>query len=306
MMQDQGPPTRAQAQAGLTCESFVAEVHALAAKRLEEIASAVNLQAQLSQLLPGKMLRTRLAGHLWEELSPSIDLVALHRLCAAVEIVHTASLCHDDIIDNALIRRAKPVLWRATCASGAILVGDLLLCESIALLVKTEAGRHLPQFIENVRQVIEAEARQELVFRGRQMDVETCLWLARNKTGPLFSFLAAVCGGPDEALSQALEQAGYHIGTAYQLADDLLDLIGQENAAGKTLGTDARRGLFTLAQSPDEATRITHVQVRRLCASALELLEAYPPAHTAVKQFFAHDFQPVLNCHRDVSMDFAI
>ena len=299
-------PETTHVQQGPACELFVEHVRLLATKRLQKVNSAVGLNAQLPQLLSGKMLRTRLAGRLASGLCSAATLKPLQQLCAAIEIVHTASLCHDDVIDNALIRRAQPTLWRTTCTSGAILVGDLFLCEALDLVAQVGNARHLSNFVSKVREVIEAEAKQELIYRGRPMDQEACLWMARYKTGPLFAFAASVCSEDDEALAEPLTEAGYHIGTAYQLADDLLDLVGREDVAGKTLGTDSERRLCTLAQGAEEGEQITQESVRRLCGAALEELAGYPEAQNAMREFFTCDLQPVLQDHLTIPLESAV
>lgn len=289
-----------------TIEHFVSQVRRLTSNQIGEVSSVLGKDVKISQFVPGKMLRTRLAAWLTQQDNLSIDLLTLQQLCSATEIVHTASLFHDDVIDNALIRRAQPTLWKSTCKSGAILIGDLLLCQAIELLQDIENARFLSLFLAKTRKVIEAEAQQELVFHDRQMDENTCLRLARDKTGSLFAFLASVCGGDDEELSLALEEVGYHIGTAYQLADDILDIVGKEDIAGKTLGTDSKRGTCTLPQSMVEGKHIAMEHVRELCDSALKELKYYPKAQDAVKCFLVHDFMPVLDRQLNVCMDFAV
>lgn len=295
-----------QTEPGFPCDWFVEKVRSLAGQRLEKVNSGVGLTAQLPQLLSGKMLRTRLAGRLASGLCADGDVESLVPLCAAIEIVHTASLCHDDVIDNALIRRAQPTLWRSTCTSGAILIGDLFLCEGLDLVIQVGNARHLSSFVKKVRQVIEAEAKQELIYRGQPLDREACLWLARYKTGPLFAFAASVCAGDDEALSKSLAEAGYHIGTAYQLADDLLDLVGAEDVAGKTLGTDRQRHLITLARTGEPGERLTQETVQRLCGSAVAELAGHPQAQNALREFLACDLQPVLQDHLTIPMESAV
>ena len=239
-------------------------------------------------LLPGKMLRTQLVARLVEAGASRIDLSVAARLCAATELAHTASLCHDDVIDGGLLRRGHSTLWRATSESGAVLTGDLLLCEATSLLLETDEGHHLPAFIDKVREVCSAEAEQELVLRGNRLDRATCVRIARGKTGPLFAFTPQICAGDDAALAAALEAAGYDIGTAYQLADDLLDAVGDEAEAGKTLGTDLARRKFTIAHEDGDGLPDC---IRSLCAAALERLDAHPKARGAVEQFLLHDLQ---------------
>ncbi len=288
---------------------FVRTVRLLIADRLEKAITAIEASVDASQLMPGKMLRTSLAGRLAECDCLLIDFSALQELCAATEIVHTASLCHDDIIDCGTLRRSKPTLWTTTGASGAILIGDLLLCQAMDILVGIEGGRYLEAFLAKIREVLKGEIEQELLLRGCQADEETCLRLARAKTGPLFAFVAQACARGDEGLSRALEEAGYRIGTAYQLADDLLDVVGDEEAAGKTLGTDSDRGKFTLPQICEDGVQIAERRIVELCVSALECVGSYSRARAGLRRFLLQDLQPILDKHGqhlDVSVRLAV
>lgn len=288
----------------MTIEKFISTVRSLVNDRTAKALSGAhgnNVDATL--LMPGKMLRSRLAGRLFVGSSLSVNCASLQAMCAATELIHTASLCHDDVVDNSMIRRLAPTLWRTTSPSGAILIGDLLLCQAMDLIIGTEGGRYVVGFMTKVQEVIEAEAEQELIWRGREVNEQTCLRLARSKTGPLFAFVAEVCGGDDQELAGALAEAGYRIGTAYQLADDLLDLIGQEDAAGKTLGTDLSRGKYTL---PQGGMGITREHVADLCLGALEALRAWPELRNCFGEFIVCDIQPLLKEQLDVSLEIAI
>jgi len=275
-----------------TVADLVSLTTRLVTKRLDRIATTTGL-AQVEHLLPGKMLRTRLAGRLLNGSPPPDGLEAA---CAATELVHTASLCHDDVIDNATVRRGRPSLWKVTSPSGAVLLGDLLLCEAMDLLAVPAPSPYLRDFLGKVRQIIDAETEQELLLRGREIDAEACLRLARDKTGPLFAFVARAAGGPDAALAAALEEAGYRIGTAYQLADDLFDVIAGEDQAGKTLGTDRARGKFTLAQGEGGAAETTR-RVTDLCRSALAGLDGWPRHRAGLARYLVEDLQPVFDSH---------
>ena len=128
------------------------------------------------------------------------------------------------------------------------------------------------------------------MLRGTILDEPTCLEMARGKTGPLFAFVPAACEPNDQALSAALAESGYLIGTAYQLADDLLDRIGDEDSVGKTLGTDQQRGKFTLAKDQEDTLQS---QVQRLCESAVNGLSQWPKAQQAVERYLHEDIQPI-------------
>jgi len=110
---------------------FVTPVRRLVADRLEKPAPLPAPGGRVEQLMPGKMLRTRLAARLASGGCSRVNLSSLKCACAATETTHTAGLCHDDVIDNGLIRRATATLWKATTPSGAVLVGDMLLSHAV-------------------------------------------------------------------------------------------------------------------------------------------------------------------------------
>lgn len=286
--------TNEQLAAVKPAEGLIAQVKGVLLQRISKAVGGLGWTGSIDQLLPGKMLRTRLAQRLTENFRQT-GFSPLPRLCAAVELVHTASLCHDDLIDNAQIRRGKETLWLATSASGAVLLGDLLLCEAMELLLETSGGRYTEPFLAKVRQVIDAEAQQELCLRGQWTDEQTKLRVAREKTGPLFAFVAWACGGQDEALSAALEEAGYRVGAAYQLADDILDMTGSEQEAGKTLGSDLRRGKHTLPHDGEHALNLTQKRIGQLCDSALACLEPYPQARLGLLRYLQLDLRSLLH-----------
>lgn len=262
--------------------------------------------SMLASLLPGKMLRTHFGAALSLACGHPAGADVLLKTCAAVELVHTGSLCHDDVIDQALIRRSCPTLWRAAGASTAVLIGDWLLCCSLELVTQAADGLYAGAFLKMVREVCATEITQELVHRGHRLDEATCLQLARGKTGPLFGFVGHVCGGGDAILAAAMQEAGYRIGTAYQLMDDLLDCQGAEPTAGKTLGTDALRHKDTMAQHGPTAATITTDHIQRLCSSALDLLAAWPAARAALAEYLREHLltacQPLLPPERHLSL----
>ena len=274
-------------------EAFVSAVRSLTVRHINSATS--RLVDPTEGLRPGKMLRTRLVARLWEAGATATEVNILHIVCTVTELTHTASLCHDDVVDNALFRRSMPTLWQSAGPAGAILVGDLLLFEGADLMMGLDDDDLLRAFVAKGREVVAAEAEHELRWRGKQPDEATSLRLARGKTGALFAFPAQCCGGDDAALSAGLAEAGYRIGTAYQLADDLLDVIGDDAAVGKTLGTDEQREKFTLPQNGEGGAQKAAQQVRQLCLSADEQLAGFPAAKEGVRAFLLNDFQPVLS-----------
>jgi octaprenyl-diphosphate synthase len=173
-----------------------------------------------------------------------------------------------------------------------VLIGDILLCEAMDLILGTERGRYMGLFVAKIREVCAVEVEQELLLRGQSSDEDTCLRIARGKTGPLFALVGKACGGDEEQLAAALEESGYRIGAAYQLADDLLDQSGANSCAGKTLGTDRKRHKFTLAQLPQEGQSTIRNHIRSLCGCVLDSLDPWPSIRGAVGDFLLIDLHP--------------
>jgi geranylgeranyl pyrophosphate synthase len=242
----------------------------------------------------GKMLRTLLVQRLCGTNAQDFDMDAMSFSCAAVELVHAATLLHDDVIDVGEVRRGEPALWRQSSASASILVGDLFLCRAISFLSRKGNAKLIDLFIEKMHETCAAEIRQELALRGKTLSEKECLRIARGKTGPLFAFCAALCSKGDRFLEAALEEAGYRIGTAYQLADDLIDEKGDCKKCGKTLGTDRLRQKYTLARINGDKEGYVKGLINSLCASAADLLVQWPPMHSGLQTYLENDLYPVI------------
>ena len=221
----------------------------------------------------GKMLRAKLVLSVGESSTVSHD--ALCRLGAAIELLHAASLLHDDIIDGGVERRSTDALWVSDGTKAAILVGDLLL--SIALgLVHESAPERLPSLVKALHEMCDGEAEQEFRSGEKLHSWEGCVRIARRKTGSLFGLAAACAGGSDAAQAAALERAGTDLGTAYQLADDMLDTCEDPELAGKSVGTDALSGKLTAATASVAAGIDPDTAINELLTSAERELNDWP------------------------------
>lgn len=243
------------------------------------------------EFVAGKMLRTRLACRLLAT-NPSEELLhTVHNCCLATELVHAASLYHDDVIDGASLRRGAPTMWRRTGANGSVLIGDLLLCGALSFIGRLQDSSRLTEFVAAVHETCAAEIEQELVHRGSTLTTDQCLAIARGKTGPLFGFVASSCDDGRPGLREALREAGYAIGTAYQLADDLADEEGNEQAIGKSLGTDRLRRKYTLAHGADHAGARVSAHIQDLCGEALRHVEQWPEIRAGLRRFVDADLR---------------
>ena len=264
--------------------------------RGELVASALRRRA--AEFTPfigaGKLLRARLTLRVGAEnaVAPRV-----RRSCAAaVEMIHAASLLHDDVIDGGLLRRGMPTFWKSFSTSGAILLGDLLLFKAMHLVRKTGRLDLVCDFIELAGVVCEAEAEQELIRRQQPATWVQAVSTARRKTGALFA-CAALSAGRTPAERKALSEAGYLLGTAYQIADDILDGSHDEAKAGKTLGTDRVRGKATAAvRSADFARRY----VEKLCAQSSAQLKRFPRLAAAWQTYLDQEFLPIIHAQLDV------
>jgi geranylgeranyl pyrophosphate synthase len=168
---------------------------------------------------------------------------------AGIELLHTASLVHDDTVDRAAIRRGKPTLNSALSSSAAILIGDLLFAHSAMLAAATNSVRVVSIFASTLGEICDGQLRE--MFDGQSLDQSREDYEIRTygKTASLFAGSAemgAVLGGaPDEEIA-ALRQFGSDLGMAFQIIDDVLDVAGGSSDLGKPAGNDLRQGTVTL------------------------------------------------------------
>jgi len=282
--------------------NFLNGVSNIVKERVKSELSFLKEKINPDEFIPGKMLRSRFAAKMANQ-SNQINSLEFCNACAAIELVHTASLCHDDVIDKAEERRRTDSLWKQVGNSGAILIGDLLLINAMNLLENSEGKVYFPAFLNKIKEMVETESYQELLLRGKQMDETTSLRVARGKTGSLFAFLGHVCGDGDAGLSKTLEETGYLIGTTYQLADDIFDVTSNDEAAGKTLGTDNKRGKLTLPQAGSDGIKSTITLIKEQYFLANEILAPYPEKQNALKLFISEDIHPILKQH-EIQIDF--
>lgn len=158
-----------------------------------------------------------------------------------------------------------------------------------------DGGRYITSFLRKTREVCENEARQELRLRGHKVDNFDCLEVAKGKTGALFAFLGEVCGRSDSKLRNALEDAGYRVGAAYQLLDDLVDAVGSQDTAGKTVGADLRREKSTLAQGESDGPELTFRLVQELFDGMMDRLRPWPLCQQGLGSYVTDVLQPVFS-----------
>ena len=170
-------------------------------------------------------------------------------LAAVVEFIHTATLLHDDVVDESTQRRGRPTANRLWDNKSSILVGDYLFSRSFQLMVETGSLRVLDILANASATIAECEVLQLTASQDLATTEETYLKVVRGKTAALFSAATEVGGviaGAEEAHVTALFAYGDALGIAFQIVDDLLDVVGDAEKTGKNIGDDFRERKLTL------------------------------------------------------------
>lgn len=192
----------------------------------------------------------------WLQATPEAGALPnrIYLLAAALELLHMATLVHDDVVDESPLRRGQAAVWKLLGESHAVLLGDLLLSLCFALVShgsETSTGRLISNMVRVMvrSEFFQAEDRDAFEELMKKPSRRRYFRVITGKTAMLFS-LALTAGaremGADEASVQALRRGGYHLGLAFQIQDDLLDFLGSKARYGKPLGQDLRDGQLTL------------------------------------------------------------
>lgn len=194
----------------------------------------------------GKRLRPRIILLTGRMLGAAHE--PLVTLAASIELLHNATLVHDDFIDGALLRRGIPTLNSSWSPAATILAGDFLFASASTLAAKTNSLEIMHLFSQTLMTIVNGEVNQ-LLSTHSLVDFEEYYRRIYAKTASLFetsSLSAALIGGAEDARREELRKFGRDLGMAFQIADDILDYTGSEASAGKPVGGDLRQGLFTL------------------------------------------------------------
>jgi octaprenyl-diphosphate synthase len=172
-----------------------------------------------------------------------------HELAAVVEFIHTATLLHDDVVDASDLRRGQQTANAAFGNAASVLVGDFLYSRAFQMMVSVGSMRVMEILSEATNVIAEGEVLQLMNCHDADVDLERYLQVIRYKTAKLFEAsarLGGVLGQVPRELEQGLADYGRHLGTAFQLIDDVLDYSGDESETGKRLGDDLAEGKPTL------------------------------------------------------------
>jgi octaprenyl-diphosphate synthase len=172
-----------------------------------------------------------------------------HELAAVVEFIHTATLLHDDVVDESALRRGRDTANAVFGNAASVLVGDFLYSRSFQMMVDAGDMRIMKILADATNIVAEGEVLQLMNCGNADISIDDYLQVIRYKTAKLFEAaarLGALIGGADNRAEDALAAYGMHLGTAFQIIDDVLDYSGNEAETGKHVGDDLAEGKPTL------------------------------------------------------------
>ena len=222
-------------------------VDALIRERLESDVALIRQVADYIVGAGGKRLRPALlllasgaAGYRGE---------ARFELAAVVEFIHTATLLHDDVVDESRLRRGRKTANAAFGNAASVLVGDFLYSRAFQMMLGANSMRVMQVLADATNTIAEGEVLQLMNCHDPEVDEGRYLEVIRRKTAKLFEAaarLGGVLGGAPRQTEEGLAAYGMHLGTAFQLIDDVLDYSGDAAAIGKNLGDDLTEGKPTL------------------------------------------------------------
>ena len=191
-----------------------------------------------------------------------------HELAAVVEFIHTATLLHDDVVDESGLRRGRKTANAAFGNAASVLVGDFLYSRAFQMMLAVDDMRVMAVLADATNTIAEGEVLQLLNVHNADTDEARYLDVVRRKTAKLFEAatrLGAILGRATAETEEGLAQYGMHVGTAFQLIDDVLDYSGDLHQTGKNLGDDLNEGKPTLPLiyamrkgSPAQAQTVRH------------------------------------------------
>lgn len=225
----------------------MAQVDAVIAERLSSDVALINQIAQYIVSAGGKRIRPRLVLL----FAGALGFAGPERftLAATVEFIHTATLLHDDVVDESSLRRGRATANAVFGNAASVLVGDFLYSRAFQMMVAVNNLRVLDVLADATNVIAEGEVLQLMNMHDADLAVDEYLRVIRFKTAKLFEAsarLGALLAGASTAVEEACADFGRSLGTAFQLVDDLLDYDGETHALGKNVGDDLREGKPTL------------------------------------------------------------
>ncbi|QDD12534.1 polyprenyl synthetase family protein [Candidatus Methylopumilus rimovensis] len=202
-----------------------------------------------------------------------------HELAAVIEFIHTATLLHDDVVDQSTKRRNHKTANTIFGNAASVLVGDFIYSRAFQMMVKINHMKVMEVLANTTNTIAEGEVLQLLNIHNASIEDEDYLKVVYYKTAKLFESaaeLGAIIGGADDNDIKVLAQFGKHMGIAFQLIDDVLDLSGNPEEIGKNLGDDLAEGkptlplLYAMKKGSDEQKNIIRAAIENGGLTELE------------------------------------
>jgi heptaprenyl diphosphate synthase len=226
-------------------DADIQSVEAIFRKILSQMEQPINAMLKTS-LRGGKRLRPAtvlLCGRLFK-----IPRKKIHILAAAMEILHSATLIHDDLVDNAVLRRGRKTIHAVWPIGATVLAGDYLLAQSVSLVTQLDD----PVVVKTLAETLYTMSAGEIMYhysRKERKKREVYFQSISAKTASLFAGameMVGVLARVGKSMVNNLRNFGYEFGIAYQIVDDILDLVSTEKRLGKPVGSDLAQGVVTL------------------------------------------------------------
>ncbi len=236
----------------------LADIHALVADDMRDVDALIRRRLASDVLLINQVAEHIIAAG-GKRLRPVLLLLAArtldfagtsaHQLAAVIEFIHTATLLHDDVVDESDLRRGRKTANAVWGNAASVLVGDFLYSRSFQLMVELEQLPVMRILADTTNAIAEGEVLQLLHVHNPDTDETAYLRVVERKTAVLFAAatrLGAVLAGAEASVQQALHDYGLNLGFAFQIADDVLDYTADPQALGKNLGDDLAEGKATM------------------------------------------------------------
>ena len=240
-------PTTSPSQALSLIAEDMRGVDALIAQRLSTSVALVGDVSQYIIAAGGKRLRPQLLLL----CCGALGYIGAHRLtmAAVVEFIHTATLLHDDVVDESTLRRGLPTANARFGNPASVLIGDFLYSRAFQMMVQVQEMRIMQVLADATNVIAEGEVLQLMNMHNADLSETDYLQVIRSKTSKLFEAsaqVAAILANASPAVETACATFGQALGTAFQVIDDVLDYAGDASVLGKNLGDDLREGKCTL------------------------------------------------------------
>ena len=251
----------------------------------------VLLAAYMKEPAGGRLVQSPAASVTGSRVSGRAIPDKIYRIAAAIEMLHMATLIHDDILDDASIRRGRQTLHRQIGPKAAVLIGDLLFSRCFSLVADCATMESARRLAGSVSHICAGEIKQAQRINPAALSERFYLHRVAEKTALLFllSFhVGAHENGVNGSRLQVLRRVGYNVGMGFQIIDDLLDFTGSEQDLGKPVAGDLRQGVFTLPVIA--ALRRNGTELRELLEGDLADEKRREQAVTLIRQYGGFDY----------------